>query len=31
VPGEGFNFQLAEPGAQAPADAKVKIYFTWDR
>jgi M6 family metalloprotease-like protein len=31
VPSEGLNFQLAEPGAEAPAGAKVKIYFTWDR
>src|SRR5690606_14969346 len=31
VPNEGLNFQLAEPGAQAPADAKVKVYFNWDR
>lgn len=31
TPSEGLNFQLAEPGAQAPAGAKVKVYFTWDR
>jgi M6 family metalloprotease-like protein len=31
VPDEGFGFQLAEPGAQAPEGAKVKIYFTWER
>ena len=31
VPNEGLSFRLAEPGDQAPDDAKVKIYFTWDR
>jgi immune inhibitor A len=31
VPNEGFGFQLAEPGAEAPDGAKVKIYFTWER
>jgi M6 family metalloprotease-like protein len=31
IPSEGLNFQLAEPGAQAPGDAKVKVYFTWTR
>ena len=31
IPSEGLNFQLAEPGADAPAGAKVKIYFSWDR
>jgi hypothetical protein len=31
VPDAGLNFQLAEPGPQAPAGAKVKVYFTWDR
>lgn len=31
LPAEGLNFQLAEPGTAAPAGAKVKVYFTWDR
>jgi len=31
VPNEGLNFQLAEPGPQAPEAAKVKVYFNWDR
>ena len=31
IPSEGLNFQLAEPAADAPSGAKVKIYFTWDR
>jgi immune inhibitor A len=31
IPPEGLNFQLAQPGADAPAGSKVKIYFTWDR
>lgn len=31
IPSEGLNFQLAEPGPQAPAGSKVKVYFTWDR
>jgi hypothetical protein len=31
VPSEGMNFQLAQPGEDAPGDAKVKVYFTWDR
>jgi hypothetical protein len=31
IPQEGLNFQLAAPGADAPAGSKVKIYFTWDR
>ena len=31
TPSEGLNFQLAEPGPDAPAGAKVKVYFTWDR
>jgi hypothetical protein len=31
VPDEGLGFQLAPPGPDAPEDAKVKVYFTWDR
>ncbi len=31
IPNEGMNFQLAEPGEQAPGNAKVKVYFSWDR
>ena len=31
VPSEGLNFQLAQPGEDAPSGSKVKIYFTWDR
>lgn len=31
IPSEGLNFQLAEPGPEAPAGSKVKVYFTWDR
>ena len=31
IPPEGLNFQLAQPGADAPAGSKVKVYFTWDR
>jgi hypothetical protein len=31
IPNEGLNFQLAEPGEEAPEEAKVKVYFTWDR
>jgi len=31
VPNEGMGFQLAEPDPDAPAGAKVKVYFTWDR
>jgi bacillopeptidase F (M6 metalloprotease family) len=31
IPNEGLNFELAEPGAGAPAAARVKVYFTWDR
>lgn len=31
TPSEGLNFELAEPGAQAPSGAKVKVYFSWDR
>lgn len=27
----GLNFTLAEPGSSAPEDAKVKVYFSWDR
>jgi bacillopeptidase F (M6 metalloprotease family) len=31
IPSEGLSFQLAEPGTEAPAGSKVKVYFTWDR
>jgi immune inhibitor A len=31
IPNEGLSFQLAEPGDEAPEDAKVKVYFSWDR
>lgn len=31
VPSEGLGFQLAEPGERAPADARVKVYFNWER
>jgi immune inhibitor A len=31
VPSEGLSFHLAEPGEAAPASARVKVYFTWDR
>ena len=31
IPPEGLNFMLAPPNAQAPAAARVKVYFTWDR
>ncbi|MES2625442.1 MAG: immune inhibitor A domain-containing protein [Pseudomonadota bacterium] len=31
IPNEGLNFELAAPGADAPAGAKVKVYFNWDR
>jgi hypothetical protein len=31
VPSEGMSFQLAAPGDEAPPDARVKVYFTWDR
>ncbi len=31
IPNAGLNFQLAEPGADAPEAAKVKIYFSWDK
>jgi len=31
IPNAGLNFQLAEPGADAPETAKVKIYFSWDK
>ena len=31
IPNEGMSFELAEPGDQAPGDAKVKVYFSWDR
>jgi immune inhibitor A len=31
IPSEGLNFQLARPSPDAPAGAKVKVYFTWDR
>lgn len=31
IPSEGLGFQLADPGPNAPVDARVKIYFTWER
>lgn len=31
VPNAGLNIDLAEPGAQAPVGARVKLYFSWDR
>jgi immune inhibitor A len=31
IPNEGLDFQLAVPGPNAPAGAKVKVYFTWER
>ena len=31
VPSEGFGFHLAEPKPDAPKEARVKVYFTWDR
>ncbi|MCB9528931.1 MAG: immune inhibitor A [Myxococcales bacterium] len=31
VPAEGFGFRLARPKPGAPAAARVKVYFTWDR
>ena len=31
IPNEGLNFELAAPGEHAPASARVKVYFTWDR
>jgi hypothetical protein len=31
VPSEGLSFQLTDPGDRAPGDAKVKVYFTWER
>lgn len=31
IPNEGLNFQLAVPDATAPAEAEVKVYFTWER
>lgn len=31
IPSEGLNFELAEPGPQAPESARVKVYFSWDR
>ena len=31
IPNAGLNFQLAEPGTDAPDQAKVKVYFSWDR
>ncbi len=31
IPNEGLNFQLARPDETAPGEAKVKIYFTWER
>jgi len=31
IPNVGLNFQLARPDVEAPDEAKVKIYFSWDR
>jgi len=31
IPNEGLSFQLAPPGATAPEQARVKVYFKWDR
>lgn len=31
VPAMGFGFELAEPKADAPAPARVKLYLTFDR
>lgn len=31
VPAEGFGFRLAKPRLGAPASARVKVYFTFDR
>ncbi|MEZ4431739.1 MAG: immune inhibitor A [bacterium] len=31
VPSEGFGFHLAKPKPDAPKEARVKVYFTWDR
>lgn len=31
IPSAGLSFNLVEPGPQAPADAKVKVYFSWER
>ncbi len=31
IPNEGLNFQLALPDASAPVEAKVKVYFSWER
>ncbi|MDP6536926.1 MAG: immune inhibitor A [Gammaproteobacteria bacterium] len=31
IPNAGLNFQLAEPDDTAPDEAKVKVYFSWDR
>lgn len=31
IPNAGLNFQLAEPGDDAPEAARVKVYFTWDK
>ncbi len=30
VPAAGLSFTLAEPGADAPPSAKVKVYFSWE-
>jgi len=31
IPNQGLSFQLAEPADEAPTDARVKIYFSWER
>ncbi len=31
IPNSGLSFELAEPDASAPAAAKVKVYFSWER
>jgi len=31
IPASGLSFQLAEPDSSAPAAAKVKVYFSWER
>ncbi len=31
IPNEGLNFQLALPDDSAPVEAKVKVYFSWER
>lgn len=31
IPSEGLSFMLAEPAASAPEEARVKVYFEWER